>query len=110
MNPTSRWWTTLFSVMLLGCAAAAPHRHAATTSDAATTQPLSDKPRTIHFSDAALPIDRFRDDDHDIDLRNVINFDKHGDVYFGQVDRTNQDGDTTATLPIVVALQKGAWL
>lgn len=96
------------AVLLLGCAATAPHAFSAAPS---TTQSSSPAPRTVSFDAAAVPIDRLRGgEDHDVDLRNVINFDKRGDVYFGQAERYDEQGDVVATTPIVVAAAKGAWL
>jgi hypothetical protein len=111
MHPTL--FPTLFrrpvfvcAVLLLGCAAAAPHSRRNLTP--ATTQ--SSAPRTLRFADAAVSVDHFRDDDHDIDLRNVIHFEKDRDVYFGQSERYDADGNAVATVPLIVAGKKGAWL
>src|SRR5437763_936481 len=101
-----RPWIALLAVIVLGCAAAT-HRHGA-AAPAATSQ--SSGPRQVALS-AALPIERFRDDSHDIDLRNQLSFPKTGDVYFGQADTYEGDPDTaTATLPLIVAASKGAWV
>jgi hypothetical protein len=115
MHRKPRCWPAtalVLGVILLGCAtAAAPaRRHGMTTPS--TTQ--STAPRTLHFADAAVPLDRFRDDDHDVDLRNVISFPRRSDVYFGQCERQDPDGDTVSTAPLVVAAGgsrgQGSWL
>jgi hypothetical protein len=105
-----RWIVLLIGVILIGCSAgAAPHKSRKLTP--ATTQ-VSTEPRTLKFADVAQPIEHFQDDDHDIDLRNVIHFEGKtaGDVYFGQCDRVDADGDPTATVPLIVARAgKGTW-
>jgi len=98
-----RRMVALFTVVVLGCAAATHHR-----SSPATSQ--SSAPRQLSLQ-SAIPLDRFRDEDHEVDLRNVLNFGKTGDVYFGQADTYEGEHDTaTATQPLVVAALKGAWM
>jgi hypothetical protein len=88
-------------VILLGCAAATRHAKPATTQSAA--------PRTLNLADS-LPIARYREEDHEIDLKNVIGFTgKRGDVYFGQSDTYDENGDPSSTVPLIVAISKGAW-
>ena len=96
----------LLTVALLGCAVAARRAAGPATTQAVVTT----RARKLDFS-AAVPIDKFRDDDHDVDLRNVISFDeKRGDVYFGQCDEIGDNDETLSTVPLVVAQQKGAWV
>ena len=96
----------LLTVVLLGCAIAARRAAAPATTQAVVTS----RPRQLDFA-AAVPVEKFRDDDHDVDLRNVISFDeKRGDVYFGQCDEAGDGNETLSTVPLVVAQQKGAWV
>ena len=112
-NPIGRWPLVLFGMILIGCAGGAGPRAARRNLGPATTQ--SSAPRTIRFADGAQAIDHFQADDHDVDLRNVIHFDEKNsaaDVYFGQCERTNADGDVTETFPLIVATvngKKGGW-
>src|SRR4051794_15900203 len=106
------WPIVLFGVILIGCAGGAGPR-AARYLAPATTQ--SSEPRTLRFADGSQPIDHFQDDGHDVDLRNVIHVDEKAssaDVYFGQCERTNADGDVLDTFPLIVATlsgKKGGW-
>jgi hypothetical protein len=96
----------LSALLLLGCALAARR-----STTAPASQPLTTPPRVHRFADEALPIDNFRDADHDVDLTNLISFNPaHSDLYFGQCDLIGGDNQTLATVPLVVAMQKGAWV
>ena len=97
--------SVLLCCIAVGCAAIGAKR---STTHPATTQ-ASAAPRTLHLSDA-VPIVRFRTGDRDVDLRNRITYDGGRDLYFGQVDTVNGDGETSATLPVVVGLIKGGWV
>jgi hypothetical protein len=106
-NPQGRHkcrpYIALLAVIVLGCAAATHRRSSSATSP-------STAPRQLSLQ-SAVPLDRFRDENHDVDLRNVLAFEKTGDVYFGQADTYEGDHETaTATQPLMVAASKGAWL
>jgi hypothetical protein len=103
----------LLAVALLGCAVAARR---ATRPNATTPSPVTTRPRVVGFAQQAVPIEKFRDEDHDVDLRNVLSDDDDahagagGDVYFGQCDQLGAGDETASTVPLVVMMQKGAWV
>jgi hypothetical protein len=109
--PAARRCIALLAVITLGCAAGgATHHHSSNSSSATAPSTQSTGPRSASLS-SAVPIDHFRDESHDVDLRNQLSFPKTGDVYFGQCDTYDNDPDTaTATTPLIVAASKGAWV
>jgi hypothetical protein len=90
---------------LCGFACAARRPHAATTQ--ATTNPIG-ATRVLNLKDA-VPLARFRNADREIDLRNRISYENGADLYFGQSDMIDGDGQTSATVPLIVASQRGGW-
>jgi len=100
---TRRRAVVLFTVIILGCAAATHRRTTGPSSQSAA-------PRRFTLADA-VPIERFRDETHEVDLRNVMSFAKAGDVYFGSADTYEGERDSaSATSPLIVAASKGAWM
>src|ERR1044072_8423134 len=94
----------LTSSLPAGCAAARPPATVPSTTTA------SDAPvRAVRLSDA-VPLQRLRTTDTSIDLRSRLRISRKSDLYFGQLDTTDDNGDPTATAPIVVARVDGRWM
>jgi hypothetical protein len=103
----SKPWVALsFVVVLSACSIAA--RRAAAPPRPATTQASTETVRTLKLSDA-VPINRFRGENTDVDLRQHIAYEAHDDLYFGQCDTLDANGETAATEPLVVANVHGGW-
>jgi hypothetical protein len=101
----------LLAVALLGCAVAARRAVKSAPVTRTATAAVTTPPRRLRLAQQAVPIEKFRDDDHDVDLRNVLSFGGgRGDVYFGQCDRIGAGDRTLSTIPLIVAMQKGAWV
>jgi hypothetical protein len=82
-----------------GCAAAASHP---TTSTRPATQP-----HVVHLS-SAVPLNKLRTEQTDFDLHNRMQSGGQT-LYFGQLDTTESQDETTATAPVIVAKVKGEW-
>jgi hypothetical protein len=111
----SRRLVALSFVVLLSACSIAARRAAALP---ATTQATTSATHTVKLSDA-VPLNRFRGDHTDVDLRQHIAFDNGegrgsgggggNDFYFGQCDTLDDNGETAATEPLVVAKVRGGW-
>ncbi len=63
----------------------------------------------LRFADA-IPLERFRGEHENIDLRQRITFADRGDLSFGQSDVYDDNDDVVATLPLIVASRKSSQL
>src|SRR5438132_185423 len=95
----------LLLAALLGIGCTMETREPAT---AATTQ-ATGAVRMVRLS-SAWPIAKFRGEDRDLDLRQIIHVSGSEDLYFGQADSYNNGGEVKATQPVVVASVNGAWM
>ena len=99
MRPPKPILMFVIFVSALGCAIRAA------TTEPATTRAAE---RIVRLRDA-VPIGRFRTAEQDVDLRNRISYSKRGELYFGQADVYDDNGDVKATQPLVVSGGKGGW-
>jgi hypothetical protein len=83
--------------LMLFLAAAAP-----------TTKPAS-PPRTLRLADA-VPLEQFRGIDHEVDLRQHLPGAKQGEIYFGQADTIDGQGESSSTVPLIVAARGKQWV
>jgi len=98
-----RWTICVIGCIALGCGSMGARR-----AQSAATQ-ASASPRTLNIADGK-PIAQYRSGERDVDLANRVSYEGGNDLYFGQADTYNGDGDVKSTLPLVVASVKGRWL
>src|SRR4051812_32434667 len=99
--------TVALLLMLSGAGCQAAYAAPPATTQSATTQSV--ELRSLKFADA-VPLRRLRKQDNDIDLRNQITLADKTTIYFGQVDTLDENDETTATYPILVAKRGAQWL
>jgi len=84
----------------LGCAAA--------LGAGPSSRPATTMPHVARMTDA-VPIDKLRTEHTDVDLRTRITYSKDDVLYFGQAESYDNNGDVSATAPLVVSRIKGHW-